>query len=317
MNISEITALNLWPQSKKTTSKKGIVQLEEMGYHLFYIGKNADLYTCPGETPKVLLVRSDRCSVFDIPLNLEIQGKGIYQTSISNDGAKFAANMGIKTAMEDDTIDNEFEFAPRCQIMQLCKPLEGKIDGEIVQFEFIFRNYLTGSLYEASQNGNDPYGLELPSNLAQWHKFDNSIFTPTTKGVKDVPLNSNAVRELFPDVISSLEKLFKEFSTFAYERGIIVVDTKLEVFVDANGEWILGDEILTPESSRFIDKANFDDKNYISMDKQILRNFALENDWKNKAKELVAGQKLEVEVPDSIKDTVLNGYKTIHNRLYS
>ena len=317
MNISEITALNLWPQSKKTTSKKGIVQLEEMGYHLFYIGKNADLYTCPGETPKVLLVRSDRCSVFDIPLNLEIQGKGIYQTSISNDGAKFAANMGIKTAMEDDTIDNEFEFAPRCQIMQLCKPLEGKIDGEIVQFEFIFRNYLTGSLYEASQNGNDPYGLELPSNLAQWHKFDNSIFTPTTKGVKDVPLNSNAVRELFPDVISSLEKLFKEFTTFAYERGIIVVDTKLEVFVDANGEWILGDEILTPESSRFIDKANFDDKNYISMDKQILRNFALENDWKNKAKELVAGQKLEVEVPDSIKDTVLNGYKTIHNRLYS
>ena len=85
MKINKIMELGLWPESKKTTTQKGISELEELGYKLFYIGKNADLYTCPGDDQKVLLVRSDRCSVFDIPLNLEIEGKGISQTSISND----------------------------------------------------------------------------------------------------------------------------------------------------------------------------------------------------------------------------------------
>ena len=315
MKISDIVALGLWPQSKKTTTQKGISELEELGYNLFYIGKNADLYTCPGEEQKVLLVRSDRCSVFDIPLNLEIEGKGIWQTAISNSGAKFAEESGIKTAILSETVDQSLSVAPRCQLMELCKALEAEIDGEVVQFEFIFRNYLTGSLFDATQKGNDPYGLELDSSLQEWHKFDIPIFTPTTKGVKDIPLNSAKVRERFPEIISSLEKLFKDFTQYAHDNGIIVVDTKLEVFVNAKGEWILGDEILTPESSRFISKEKFDAKNYISMDKQILRNFAKENSWKEKAKDLKAGEKLDVEVPASIKNEVLNGYKTIHERL--
>jgi phosphoribosylaminoimidazole-succinocarboxamide synthase len=315
MKISDIVALGLWPQSKKTTTQKGISELEELGYNLFYIGKNADLYTCPGEEQKVLLVRSDRCSVFDIPLNLEIEGKGIWQTAISNSGAKFAEESGIKTAILSETVDQSLSVGPRCQLMELCKALEAEIDGEVVQFEFIFRNYLTGSLFDATQKGNDPYGLELDSSLQEWHKFDTPIFTPTTKGVKDIPLNSAKVRERFPEIISSLEKLFKDFTQYAHDNGIIVVDTKLEVFVNAKGEWILGDEILTPESSRFISKEKFDAKNYISMDKQILRNFAKENSWKEKAKDLKAGEKLDVEVPASIKNEVLNGYKTIHERL--
>ena len=317
MNISDITALNLWPQSKKTTSQKGIQELEELGYNLFYIGKNADLYTCPGSDPKVLLVRSDRCSVFDIPLNLEIDKKGVWQTAISNDGALYAKNMGIRTAILDETIDKTLNIAPRCQLMELCKPLEAEIDGDVVQFEFIFRNYLTGSLYEACQNGNDPYSLGLDSSLSQWHKFDTPLFTPTTKGIKDEPLNSQLVREKFPEIISKLEELFMSFTKFAEQNGIVVVDTKFEAFVDATGEWVLGDEVLTPESSRFISKEDFDAGNYISMDKQILRDFAKENSWKEKAKDLSSSQKLEVEVPDSIKNTILNGYETIHNRLHS
>lgn len=315
MNIADITSLGLWPESKKTTSLKGDPKLEELGYNLFYIGKNADLYTCPGDNPKVLLVRSDRCSVFDIPLNLVIEGKGVYQTAISNNGAKFAKNAGIKTAILDESIDSSLQLAPRCQIMELCKPLEAKIDGDVVQFEFIFRNYLTGSLYEATKNGEDPYGLNLSKDLKEWHKFENSLFTPTTKGAKDIPLNAQSVKDKFPDIISSLENLFKKFSDFALDNGIVVVDTKLEVFVDANGDWILGDEILTPESSRFISKENFDKQNYISMDKQILRNFAIENSWKQKAKSLKSGEKLDVIVPQTIKDEVLSGYKTIQERL--
>jgi len=311
MTINEISKLGLWPESKKTTTQKGIDELENLGYNLFYIGKNADLYTCPGADPKVLLVRSDRCSVFDIPLNLEIDGKGIYQTAISNNGAAFAREMGIKTAILDENVDSSLEIAPRCQMMELCKPLEAEIDGEVVQFEFIFRNYLTGSLYEACQNGNDPYGLELSSDLNQWHKFETPIFTPTTKGEKDIPLNSAKVREVFPEIITTLEKLFKEFTQFAQDSGIVVVDTKFEAFVDSDGTWVLGDEILTPESSRFIAKKDFDNGDFISMDKQILRDFGKKDNWKEKAKELSSKEKLEVVVPDSIKNGILDGYKII------
>lgn len=315
MKISDIVALGLWPDAKKTTSLKGVLELEELGYNLFYIGKNADLYTCPGEDAKVLLVRSDRCSVFDIPLNLEIEGKGVSQTAISNNGATFAKESGIRTAVLDEKIDQTLSIAPRCQLMELCKPLEAQIDGEVVQFELIFRNYLTGSLFEATQKGEDPYGLNLSSDLKEWSKFETPLFTPTTKGVKDIPLNSQKVREIFPEIISSLEKLFKDFTKFAQENGIIVVDTKLEVFVNSKGEWILGDEILTPESSRFISKEDFDAANYISMDKQILRDFGKSENWKEKAKTLKAGEKLEVNVPQEIKDKILSGYTTILNRL--
>lgn len=315
MKISEITKLGLWPESKKITSQKGILELEELGYNLFYIGKNADLYTCEGNQPKVLLVRSDRCSVFDIPLNLTIEGKGVSQTAISNNGALFAKQAGIRTAILSETVDQSLKIAPRCQLMELCKPLEANIDGEIVQFELIFRNYLTGSLFDACQNGKDPYGLELASDLPQWYKFSTPIFTPTTKGVKDEPLNSAKVRETFPEIVSSLEKLFKDFTKFAEDRGIIVVDTKFEIFVNSKGEWVLGDEVLTPESSRFISKEDFDVQNYISMDKQILRDFGKVENWKEKAKELKIGEKLEVNVPQEIKNKILSGYTTILKRL--
>lgn len=315
MNITKIKELGLWPESKKTTTQKGVSELEELGYNLFYIGKNADLYTCPGDTPKVLLVRSDRTSVFDIPLNLEIEDKGIVQTAISNSGAEFAKECGIKTAILSECVDSSLSIAPRCQMMELCKPLEADFDGETVQFEFIFRNYLTGSLYEAIKNGNDPYGLELSSDLSQWHKFESPIFTPTTKGVKDVPLNSKIVRDRFTEIIIKMENLFKTFTQYAYENGIVVVDTKFEIFVDNNGDWVLGDEVLTPESSRFIALEEFEKGNFISMDKQILRDFGKANNWKEESKSLKAGEKLDVNVPQEIKDSILNGYRTIQNRL--
>lgn len=316
MQISKIKELGLWPDSKTTTTQKGIEELEDLGYNLFYIGKNADLYTCPDEMAKILLVRSDRCSVFDIPLNLEIDSKGVAQTIISNSGMMFAKNMGIGTALLEENVPSSLSVRDRCQIMELCKPLEEKIDGELVQFEFIFRNYLTGSLYDACQNGVDPYSLELPSNLKQWHKFEKAIFTPTTKGIKDEPLNSTKVREVFPEIISKLEELFNSFSKYAEQRGIVVVDTKFEVFIDSNNNWVLGDEILTPESSRFIAKEDFEKQNYISMDKQILRDFAKVNNWKEKAKNLKVGEKLDVVVPQEIKDSIISSYNTINKRLH-
>ena len=89
----------------------------------------------------------------------------------------------------------------------------------------------------------------------------------------------------------------------------------LKFLLTLRGEWVLGDEVLTPESSRFIALEDFEKGDFISMDKQILRNFAKENNWKEKAKDLKFGQKLPVDVPEEIKNKVLAGYSTIKNRL--
>ena len=94
MKISDITHLDFY-DSKENYNKKGIPWAEDLGYNLFYIGKNADLYTCPGWA-KSIISRSDRCSVFDIPLNLLIDGKGVSQTAISNNGASFAKKLELE-----------------------------------------------------------------------------------------------------------------------------------------------------------------------------------------------------------------------------
>jgi phosphoribosylaminoimidazole-succinocarboxamide synthase len=112
-----------------------------------------------------------------------------------------------------------------------------------------------------------------------------------------------------------MENLFKSFTQYALDNGIVIVDTKFEIFINSKGEWVLGDEVLTPESSRFISKEDFDAGNYISMDKQILRDFGKAQNWKEQAKSLKAGEKLEVNVPQEIKDKILSGYTTILNRL--
>ena len=108
---------------------------------------------------------------------------------------------------------------------------------------------------------------------------------------------------------------FKDFTTFAEDRGIVVVDTKFEIFVDEDGKWVLGDEVLTPESSRFIALEDFKNSNFISMDKQILRDFGKKENWKEQSKSLKSGEKLAVVVPKEIEDKILSGYKTILERL--
>ncbi|MFW0694732.1 phosphoribosylaminoimidazolesuccinocarboxamide synthase, partial [Aliarcobacter butzleri] len=73
----------------------------------------------------------------------------------------------------------------------------------------------------------------LSSVLKVWSNFDTPLFPPTTEGVIVIPLSSQKVRESFPEIVSSLEKIFKDFTKFAHENGIIVVDIKLEVFVNS------------------------------------------------------------------------------------
>ena len=297
----------LWPDSKPMTSKKGLLELEELDYLLFYEGKNADLYV-KGKSTAVLMVRTDRTSVFDVPLSDVIEGKGRIQNMISNLGYDFAESRGLRTLRLEIPNDIPENIAEISQYIQLEQPLiiYLKEEGD-VSLEFIFRNHFTGSLHSEYKEGNDPYGLKLPEGLNEWHKFESKKFTPTTKGIIDKPLNYKMVEYEHPEIVEHLGKLFDAYSEFAESRGIILVDTKFEIFGDR-----LGDEILTPESSRFILKSDFDQGVYKSMDKQILRNW-----FKSEGYDKIAtkGELLEVEIPQEIKDAVLAGYQKIYDML--
>ncbi|MDP2090631.1 MAG: phosphoribosylaminoimidazolesuccinocarboxamide synthase [Candidatus Gracilibacteria bacterium] len=314
-NISDAVKLGLWPESKVLTSENGLPELEELGYNLFYIGKNADLYFVAGDVPHVLLVRSDRTSVFDIPLDLQIVGKGIVQSQISDLGFDFAESMGIKTARKKLPVNLPESVKERSQLFELCKPVYTLHNNETVGMELIFRKYLTGSLFKIYKQGLDPYELFLPEGMNEWDKFQSVIFTPTTKGEKDIPMSGLRVNIDFFDIVENLLRLFNQFYEECLINGIVVVDTKFEVFYNSNGNWVLGDEVLTPESSRYIDLEDFTKNDYISMDKQILRNYGEQAGWKEQAKTLEKGQKLHVEVPKEIQDRILKGYIDVYKTL--
>ena len=322
LTLEELKTRGIWPANKPFTTKQGEQELAKLDLEMFYSGKNGDLYLIPDADKDVaLLMRSDRVSVFDIPIGDIIEGKGKIQNSISTLGAKYAQDMGIRTALhsEYEISGLPIEFAQRSQVIELCRPFEVTIDEETVQLELIYRNYLTGSLYKAYKNGQDPYNLKLEDGLEEWHKFETPIFTPTTKGETDVPLDGSKVSLKIPEIVQTLETLFKSFCDYAQTRGITVIDTKFEVFLNAQGEWVLGDEILTPESSRFIMSSDFEAGNYISMDKQLIRNYATTDGWKERwtqEKATNPSQKiLEASIPTEIKQAVIKGYEYIYSLL--
>jgi phosphoribosylaminoimidazole-succinocarboxamide synthase len=311
-SVKDLINLNLWPKRKKVLDETRALELSDprllkINYKIFYEGKNANLYFRPG-CASVLMVRTDKASVNDILLSDEIEGKGIIQNQISNLGYDFAEKLGIKTARLYMPKDIPADIAARSQHIQLEKAMEFNLpDGEVTGLELIFRNYLTGSLYKLYKKREDPYGLDLPDGLDEWSHFINPISTPTTKGVSDEPLRYKVVFEVYPREIEILRKLFASYSQFALEKGIVLVDTKFEMF----GE-LLGDEILTPESSRFILLSDFKKGIYKSMDKQILRDYAQEQGWIEKG---AKGELLEVTIPDEIKEKVLAGYQKVYDML--
>jgi phosphoribosylaminoimidazole-succinocarboxamide synthase len=128
---------------------------------------------------------------------------------------------------------------------------------DMIPIEFIFRRYLTGSLLKAYQNGNDPYELDLPQGLVQMSRFESTLFTPTDKSETDEPLVSDTVRAEYdaPTWLASI--VFHRIELYLLERGISIVDTKLEIGVhdteaEPYDEGVIGDEVCTPDSSRYI-----------------------------------------------------------------
>lgn len=157
---------------------------------------------------------------------------------------------------------------------------------DMLPFELIFRGRMAGSLWSEyySKGIPNPYGLELPSELELMSPFDSPIFTPTEKSETDDPVRASDIRQAYPAHVGMAEELYRRGIRYALSRGIEIIDTKIEVGIDQYGRVCVGDEILTLDSSRFVQSADIViGKNPPWADKQIVRDEA-ELIWGGKKK---------------------------------
>lgn len=231
------------------------------GWKHLRTGKVRDLYI--NEKQELLIVASDRISAFDWVLPTEIPNKGKILTQISLFWFEKLADI-----VPNHIISTEVPMSVKDRAV-IAKPLK------MFPVECVARGYLTGSGWKEYQQSQKVCGNHLPTGLQEGSKLPNSIFTPATKaelGDHDVNIDFAAASELVGlDSATELKRLtlalYDRAKDYAATREIILVDTKFEFGLDSNGEITLGDEVLTPDSSRFWDLA------HNSFDKQFLRDY--------------------------------------------
>ena len=247
---------------------------EITGWKHLRTGKVRDLYT--NDKKEILLVASDRVSAYDWVMPTAIPGKGAVLTQLSLFWFELLediiGNHIISTEVPDEVED-------RAIIVQ---PLN------MFEIECVARGYLTGSGWSEYQNTKSVCGNTLPDGLLDGTQLPNSIFTPATKaeiGDHDINIDfDGAVSIVGANDAAELRdltiKLYETAAEFAASRGIIVADTKFEFGRNEKGQILLGDEALTPDSSRFWEASTWKPGGVQpSYDKQFLRDYLVSSGW--------------------------------------
>ncbi len=243
---------------------------------LFKKGKVRDLYDL-GEY--YLIISTDRLSAFDVIMEEAFPLKGKVLTSISEFWFNFTK----------DIIDNHLVSTDVSEFPEECKKYSDILEGrtmlvkkaELIPLECIVRGYITGSGWKEYQKSGTVCEMPLPENLVESEKLSEPIFTASTKAdigdhdenISDEKAIKIVGEETFNVLKSKSLEIYKKAAAYAEERGIILADTKFE-FGYYNGNIILIDEILTPDSSRFWPKAEYEKgRAQASFDKQIVRDY--------------------------------------------
>jgi phosphoribosylaminoimidazole-succinocarboxamide synthase len=241
-----------------------------------YSGKVRDLYESDDAALShlILVVASDRVSAFDTILSPEIPNKGEYLTTLTN---WWFDRLDVPNHTSNEVSVPE-EVAGRAMV---CKKLE------MFPIECVVRGYLSGSGYKDYLATGEICGNKLPEGLAFGDKLPEPIFTPAFKaelGDKDENITFERVIELIgSDNAHALKglslEIFNTASDLASNAGLILADTKFEFGINpANGEITLGDEVLTPDSSRYWARQAWDQGDRKdSFDKQQVRNWLAAN----------------------------------------
>ena len=239
-------------------------------------GKVRDIYKV-GEN--YLIVSTDRLSAFDVILEEGIPLKGKILTSISEFWFDFT-----KEIIPNHLITTNVDEFP-----EACKPYKTILEGrtmlvkkaELIPLECIVRGYITGSGLKEYKKTGTVCGIKLPDGLVESERLPEPIFTPSTKaeiGEHDENITPEQARNIVGADVYNIVKnksleIYQKAYEYAYEKGIILADTKME-FGIYNGEVILIDELLTPDSSRFWVKDLYEKgRNQASFDKQYVRDY--------------------------------------------
>jgi phosphoribosylaminoimidazole-succinocarboxamide synthase len=245
-------------------------------------GKVRDIYDL-GD--RLLIVATDRISAFDVVMPNPIPDKGRILTQLS--GFWFNLTKGI---VPNHIVSTEVEDYPKeCQPYQ--EMLRDRsmlvVKTEVLPVECVVRGYLSGSGWEEYQNTGEVCGIRLPKGLRESSKLEEPIFTPATKaemGLHDENITFEKVektvgKDLGRQMRSISLAIYKKARDFAEQRGILIADTKMEFGVKA-GKLILIDELLTPDSSRFWPRDEYQPGGpQKSFDKQFLRDYLLSIRW--------------------------------------
>jgi phosphoribosylaminoimidazole-succinocarboxamide synthase len=239
-------------------------------------GKVREIYEAPGGT--LLLVASDRISTYDVVHPTPIPDKGRVLTGLST--FWFERTGGIVNNHLVSVTDGVPEEA-RGRAM-LVRRLE------MLSVECVVRGYITGSGWKDYQRTGAVSGIELPDGLRESDQLPEPIFTPSTKATTghDEAVDFDGAVELVGDralaerVRDVSIELYKFAADHARERGIILADTKFELGLDADGTLTLGDEVCTPDSSRFWPADQYEPgRSQPSFDKQYVRDWASSTGW--------------------------------------
>ena len=263
-------------------------------------GKVRDLYS--DETGRLLMVTSDRISAFDWVLPTAIPTKGAVLTQLSL--FWFEQLKGL-VSNHIVSLDVPAEVKGRAVIVKSLK---------MFPIECVARGYLTGSGWSEYKASQSVCGIPLPTGLLDGSQLPENIFTPATKaevGDHDININLEQAVEIVPEarILSELTlNLYGAAAEYANGRGIILADTKFEFGLDENGVITLGDEALTPDSSRFWDAKTWSPGGaQPSFDKQFVRDYLLESGWDRESP--------PPQLPDEIVEKTAERYRDAFLRL--
>lgn len=254
-------------------------QSDETDWPLVSRGKVRDIYDY-GEG-RLLIVASDRLSAFDVVLPTPIPEKGVILTQISNFWFAKTAHIVPNHLVDDDPFSSDERhrhLAGRAVVVRKCEPLP---------VEVIVRGYLTGSGRKDYERTGAVCGISLPEGLVEASRLPEPIYTPSTKaavGAHDENIDFRRTvdllgRELAERVRDLALELYRFGAEHALQRGIIIADTKFE-FGLLDGELVLIDEVLTPDSSRFWPADGYEPgRSQPSFDKQYVRDYLETLDW--------------------------------------
>jgi phosphoribosylaminoimidazole-succinocarboxamide synthase len=228
-------------------------KMASLGYEPIHQGKVRDTYDLGDDV--LLVVASDRLSIFDFVLPTLVPGKGEVLTALTHFWLTRVFPEVSNHLLDPKELDLPFTLSEidqkRCSFVR-------DLRGELVDAELIFRKHIGGSVYKKYLKTGRAGGHSITPGLPKWSKLDFPIFTPSTKAKEGHDINYDAADFFYRyddegrRWIKILLELFQRAYEVAESCGILIMDTKFETTLN-----ILADEILTPDSSRFVDKENW------------------------------------------------------------